>query len=643
MKHKRANILGFVAWFPPALWLGLSSPLWAAEPDTPGGTPTFSWWYGLARYWPAPGLAVLTSLIALILLVLLAIRYQQLRAKERHHAESELRFRQIADNSNLVFWVRNRDEVLYISKAYETIWGRSRDSLYQDPAAFTVAVHPDDRARVAQALQRELTEPGSFDEEYRVVRPDDTIRWVHARSFPVRDASGRVDRWTGVAEDITESKAAAFRIAQQAQERDQLLSALGEGVFGVDRDGRCTFINPAALAMLGYHEADVLDHDPHALFHHSRQGSLAYKPGDCPILRTLRDGHTRHQEDWFFMKDGSRFPVELTVAPILLDGVLDGAVASFRNISERRSAQARDRLLVSALKAAANAVVITDRNAVVEWVNPAFEALTGYSLEESLGKRPAELLQSGCQDKPFYTDMWHTILTGETWRGEIVNKKKDGTLYHEELIIDPVKDEAGAIRHFIGIKQDISMRKRMEAELQTLATTDPLTGLPNRRHFLAQLDKEVARLRRFEQQTAALLMLDLDHFKAVNDRYGHATGDKALKHFAGVMNSCLRKVDLAGRLGGEEFAVLLLGSDSENALEFADRLRVQVSRSPLETEHGQVHISVSIGVTQLQAGDPDIGNMAEIALAQADRALYRAKSQGRNRVELSTPALTEIG
>jgi diguanylate cyclase (GGDEF)-like protein/PAS domain S-box-containing protein len=499
MKHLHPRSHFYLAWTVSLGWLLSSARIWAAEGNMAGSDLVWPWQAVLFREASPLTLAALTSITAVILLFLLAVRHQQLWLKDQRLAESELRFRQFADNSNLVFWVRTREEVLYINQAYETIWGRSRQDLYDDPDAFERAVHPDDRERVRAAFLNEWKQPGSLDEEYRVVRPDASIRWVHARSFPVRDAAGRVIRWTGVAEDIT----------------------------------------------------------------------------------------------------------------------------------ERKSAEVRDRLLVSALQAAANAVIITDRVAHIEWVNPAFESLTGYRLEEALGRRPADLVKSGLQDRSFYEAMWRTILAGETWRGEVVNKKKDGSRYHEELIIAPVKDDSGAIRHFVGIKQDIDQRKHMEAELQVLATTDPLTGLPNRRHFLAQLVKELARLQRFESQQAALLMLDLDHFKLVNDRHGHATGDAALRHFAHMVDGFLRKVDLAGRMGGEEFAILLVGSDCRRAKEFAERLRELIARTPLDTDRGPLRISVSVGVTQLIAGDT-----ADQALARADQALYRAKAQGRNRVEV---------
>jgi diguanylate cyclase (GGDEF)-like protein/PAS domain S-box-containing protein len=422
-----------------------------------------------------------------------------------------------------------------------------------------------------------------------------------------------------------------LRIQEQrlSEERRQLLAALGEGVYGVDRQGCGTFFNPAALVMLGFQEDELLGQNQHWLIHHHFPNGEPYGMESCPVHLTLRDGKTRRCEEWFFRKDGSGFPVEMTSAPIERDGNCIGAVVVFHDISQRLAAQARDRLLVSALEAVPNGIVITDPQARIEWVNPAFETLTGYDHQEAAGRRPAELVKSGLHDQTFYESMWKTILAGQTWRGEVINKKRDGSHYHEELTIAPVIDASGELQHFVGIKQDISERKRLEAELRHHASTDALTGLANRRHFLAILEQEAARQNRFDEPSAALLMFDLDHFKQINDNHGHAAGDAVLRRFAELLQGGLRKTDRAGRLGGEEFAILLIGADRQAALDFAERLRQQVAAEEIAFETRTLRVTVSVGVTWLSASDASV----DTALARADAALYQAKANGRNRVE----------
>jgi diguanylate cyclase (GGDEF)-like protein len=183
--------------------------------------------------------------------------------------------------------------------------------------------------------------------------------------------------------------------------------------------------------------------------------------------------------------------------------------------------------------------------------------------------------------------------------------------------------------HAVGILRDETERKAQELELRRLATTDPLTGLANRRHFLTQVERELDRFKRYAQP-AALLMLDLDHFKQVNDTYGHALGDAVLKHFAVITGQALRKIDLLGRLGGEEFAALLPDTTLIGAYPLAERLRGIIMESPVETTAGSIGFTVSIGVALFTPDDQD----ANAILIRADRALYRAKNRGRNRVEM---------
>ncbi len=414
-----------------------------------------------------------------------------------------------------------------------------------------------------------------------------------------------------------------------ARQRSHLLASLGEGVYGMDRSGACTFVNPTALKLLGYSADEVLGADPHALFHQGERPRP--ERSACPVHRTLEDGMRRESVESFVRRDGRRIPVRLTVAPIQDAGVIQGAVVAFQDISDEIRRTERLHLLDTALKATDNGVVITDREGTIEWINPAVTRLSGFGMQEAVGQN-ARLFHSGAQDRGFYDRLWHTINAGAVWRGDLVNRRKDGSLYSEEMTITPVLDEAGSIQHFVAVKQDITERKRMEGELRELASTDPLTGVANRRRFLEAVGAELQRIQRYGNG-GSLLMLDLDHFKRVNDRLGHGTGDEVLRHFTALVQRHLRTTDLLGRLGGEEFGVLLTETPLAGAREFAERLRRHVEAEPADTGRGAVAVTVSIGVTPLASSD---GAPDEV-LARADEALYQAKSRGRNRVE-SIPA-----
>ncbi len=204
--------------------------------------------------------------------------------------------------------------------------------------------------------------------------------------------------------------------------------------------------------------------------------------------------------------------------------------------------------------------------------------------------------------------------------------RRDGAAIWGNGTLTVVRDSEGGPMYFLCVVEDITERRRLEAELRELATTDMLTGLPNRRHFVARLEEEQARLQRFDLECAALLLLDLDHFKRVNDTYGHATGDAVLREFATLIRNGTRKIDVAARIGGEEFAIILPGATRAAALTFAERLRDKVEGAPMTHEGREVRITVSIGVTAMKADDEHAG----AALVRADTALYRAKQSGRN-------------
>ena len=221
-----------------------------------------------------------------------------------------------------------------------------------------------------------------------------------------------------------------------------------------------------------------------------------------------------------------------------------------------------------------------------------------------------------------------TVTTGGGERAEFRFVLKDGSIRHMESDGRAIRGADGTVSKVVVVSRDITELKHLEAELRKMAATDFLTGLANRRHFLARLEQELARIQRLEEHRASVLMLDSDHFKRVNDTFGHATGDNVLRHLAVLMQKGLRKVDIAGRVGGEEFAIILPGADLPAAEVFAERLRKKVAGTPMAQEDIAIPLTVSIGVTGMKASDTS----ADDALVRADRALYRAKERGRNKV-----------
>jgi diguanylate cyclase (GGDEF)-like protein/PAS domain S-box-containing protein len=262
-------------------------------------------------------------------------------------------------------------------------------------------------------------------------------------------------------------------------------------------------------------------------------------------------------------------------------------------------------------------------------VNQRFCDMLGYVPEELIGKAATDFTYH--EDRGSATRDRQRLLAGEadSLSAEKRYVRRDGSLLWVNRTVSLVRDAHGQPLYFLRIVEDITERKRLENELRELATTDMLTGLPNRRAFIARLEEEHARIRRFPEQQAAVLMLDIDKFKRVNDTHGHPVGDTVLRHVADLIRKGIREVDACGRLGGEEFAVLLTGATPAAAAEFAERLRRGIAASPASHEGLDIGVTVSIGVSAL--GKDDDG--ADAALLRADRALYRAKESGRNRVE----------
>jgi diguanylate cyclase (GGDEF)-like protein/PAS domain S-box-containing protein len=281
-----------------------------------------------------------------------------------------------------------------------------------------------------------------------------------------------------------------------------------------------------------------------------------------------------------------------------------------------------------ALDAARHSVVITSRDGTIEWVNAAFTALSGYPREEAVGKTP-RILKSGRHDAAHYEGLWTTLLSGRTWEGETTNRRKDGSLYVEDQTITPVRDDAGAITHFVAIKQDVTERKRREEAIVHLARHDPLTDLPNRRVVEEDLLRLLARAGR--SLPSALLLVDLDNFKEVNDRCGHAAGDDVLRSVARAFLEAVRPGDLVGRIGGDEFVVLLEGAGADEARAVAERIRERATRLPLPDGYDGPPVGASVGVA-LAAGH----RTPQEVLATADAALYDAKASGKGRVEVRT-------
>ncbi|MBF8275698.1 MAG: hypothetical protein HW390_771 [Candidatus Brocadiaceae bacterium] len=271
------------------------------------------------------------------------------------------------------------------------------------------------------------------------------------------------------------------------------------------------------------------------------------------------------------------------------------------------------------------AIIITDLEGNIQYVNEKFCRMTSFTPEEVIGQNP-RMFKSGETTPEEYEDLWGTITTGKTWRGELHNKKKNGELYWGHTSISSIKNPDGVITHFIAVTDDVSKRKWLEAKLVNLADRDPLTNLFNRRRFQEELHTCLSQSQRYKLN-GALLFIDLDNFKYVNDTLGHRTGDTLLKVVSELLKKRLRTTDTLARLGGDEFAIILHRTDQVQALTISKEIVDLIRRFAMVKEGETLGVTASIGIALF----PDHGFDSEILLTYADLAMYQAKEEGRNR------------
>lgn len=431
---------------------------------------------------------------------------QRLRSELLELAEREERFRQIAENVREVFFVisAKTDEILYISPTYEKVWGRSCQSLYKEPQSWLLAIHPEDSFKAIATIETQFRTGDDFEEEYRIIRPDKSICWVRVRAFPVRDVMGKVDRFVGIAEDITKRREAEEALRKSEEQFRLTFEMAPIGMAISTLEGKFTRVNYALCDALGYSEAELLE---------------------------LSFAEISHPDDW---------ETHRSLQQVLID-------------SEELNFQIEKRFIAK--------------------------------------------------------------------NGQVVD-----TLVKVLL----VRDEDGLPLHFNNQIVDITERKSMEQQLFHDALHDALTGLPNRALFMDRLEQQLKKSQSQDNHLFAVLFLDLDRFKVVNDSVGHLVGDKLLIQIARRLEKSIAPTDTVARLGGDEFTILLEDISSKSEATLVAESIYQTLTFPFYVDGYELFTTASIGIALSSQGY----EKPEEILRDADLTMYRAKEQGKARYEV---------
>lgn len=395
------------------------------------------------------------------------------------------------------------------------------------------------------------------------------------------------------------------------------------GVFVIDENQRFRYVNRKLAEMIGYSPEALIDsivvQDVLAVPDPRGTAELSGFQGQA----SNGSSSSTHYETIAKHRDGTSIDIEVFASRMVLDG-MPASIGIVLNVTERKRAESSIKRAALVYANTSEAMVVTNARGVILDINPAFTAITGYTAEDAIGKRMS-MLASGRHDAAFYKAMWQSLSSTGKWSGDIWNRHKDSREYVERLTIDTSYNEDGSVHCHIGLFSDVTLERRKEETIWRQAHFDHLTGLPNRQMFHEEL---LCAMQRIDETggNLALVYLDLDFFKEVNDSLGHDQGDELLKEVAARLRKSVRSDDMVARLGGDEFTLILNQADDPERIEMICRRVLEAVAEPYALHHHVVTVSASVGVTLYPR---DGRNVTEL-LQNADLAMYSAKDGGRN-------------
>lgn len=541
---------------------------------------------------------------------------------------SEEKYRSLIYNIPDVTWTSTEQgNTLFISPNIESVYGYTQEEVYSDPSLWLGRVHPDDLEGVLNAFKELFASGKTFDVEYRIKRKDGQWIWLHDRATHAYEKDG-VRLADGVFSDITAKKLAqeALKSSEEKLKLAQHVASLGSWDWDIvknhlswsDEIYRIFGLEPQEFGATYESFIKSVHPEDREFVKQSVYDSLyEQKPYSIDHRIVLPGNEVR------FVHEQGEVAFDEKGRPVRMIGTV-------QDITERKNIEFELKKLSMAIEQSVNIVFITDYKGAIQYVNPVFEKITGYSKEDAIGQTP-RILSSGELPNQIYEELWKTVLSGKTWRSMLKNKKKSGGFYWCNSIISPIKDDRGEITHFLAVQEDITEKMLSEERLNYLAAFDELTGLFNRTKFIEQLESIIVRN---GITSGALLLIDMDQFKFLNDTFGHAIGDDYLRRLGRFLKGVVQKIGkdmapdaepLLGKLSGDEFAIFFPTLDKAGGFEAAEKIRKTIEAFRFAEVNTSLTVSIGIAVY------PEHGKNAGVLFTKADAAVYRAKELGRNR------------
>ncbi|CRM41736.1 Cyclic di-GMP phosphodiesterase Gmr [Pseudomonas sp. 37 R 15] len=588
-----------------------------------------TFWADLLLY-GLPAVLLLSTVLVIVIRInrRLSSEISRRVALEQQLRSSEYHYRGLVESLSAIAWEASISDFTYsyVSPHAEQLLGYPR-AHWLIPGFWRNIIHPADLARAETYCLRETRANRDHSIDYRVITADGRCLWVRDIVSLIKYGPEPVLR--GLMIDISEAKRTEEALLLSEQKFAKAFHASPDALLlSRQSDGLLIDVNEGFSHLTGYTSAMPLDQSALDL---AIWVDLNERKHMLELMQ--RDGFVRDFICHIRHVDGRIRLCELSSRPLPI-GEEDCMLVIARDITERQQMQEKLQQAATVFESTAEGVLITDTRQNISAVNRAFSEITGYSEAEALGHTP-RLLASGLHDSAFYAAMWHQLTTQGHWQGEISNRRKNGELYPSWLTISAVRNRDQVVTHFVAVFADISSLKLAQARLDYQAHHDPLTGLPNRTLFESRLQAALNGQQESGNQ-GAVLFLDLDRFKHINDSLGHPVGDLLLKDIAVRLKEQLRDIDTVARLGGDEFIILLPGLQQASDAQYLANKLLDCFTPPFQAGEHEFFISASIGTSLYPQDGTDVATLVK----NADAAMYRSKAKGRNRVESYTRDLT---